>query len=100
MAVTSLSSRGFCLQIECPVLTVSFDQIRREFQISQEIARRETLRLQIVEQNYRFAASTMTTPQFLDQVSALDEQKAATFRAWAKLRSQLTRIKLLVLGSE
>lgn len=79
---------------------LDFDQIRREFQISQEIARRDTLRLQIVEQNYRFAASTMTTPQFLDQVSALDGQKAQTFRAWAKLRSQLTRIKLLVLGSE
>lgn len=79
---------------------LDFDQIRREFQISQEISRRETLRLQIIEQNYRFAVGTMNTPQYLAQLSALDERKANTFRAWARLRSQLTRIKLLVLGSE
>jgi hypothetical protein len=79
---------------------LDFDQIRREFQISQEISRRETLRLQIIEQNYRFAVGTMNTPQYLAQLSALDERKANTFRSWARLRSQLTRIKLLVLGSE
>ncbi|MEP0923427.1 hypothetical protein [Leptolyngbya sp. ST-U4] len=78
---------------------LEFDTIRREFQISQEVAKRETLRLQIVEQNYRFAVGTMDTPQYLREVSSLDQQRASTFRAWSRLRTQLTRVKLLVLGA-
>lgn len=79
---------------------LDFDQFRREFQISQEVARRETLRLRVLELDYRFASGTMNTPQYLSQVSALDQQKAQTFRAWARLRAQLVRVRLLVLGSE
>lgn len=78
---------------------LEFDTIRREFQIAQEVSRREVLRLQIVEQNYRFAVGDMDTPQYLREVSALDEHKASTFRAWSRLRTQLTRVKLLVLGA-
>lgn len=79
---------------------LDFDTIRREFQISQEVARRDTLRLQILEQNYRFAVGTLDTPQYLREVSALDQQRAETFRAWSRLRSQLVRVKILVLGAE
>lgn len=79
---------------------LEFDQTRREFQISQEIAQRAVLRLQILDQNYRFAVGSLDTPRYLQEISAIDQQKARTFSAWAKLRSQLTRIKLMVLGEE
>jgi hypothetical protein len=79
---------------------LEFDQTRREFQISQEVARRATLRLRILDQSYRFGVGTLDTPGYLREVSALDQQKAQTFGSWAKLRSQLTRIKLMVLGEE
>jgi hypothetical protein len=79
---------------------LEFDQTRREFQISQEVARRSVLRLRILDQSYRFGVGNLDTPGYLREVSALDQQKAQTFSAWAKLRSQLTRIKLMVLGEE
>ena len=79
---------------------LEFDQTRREFQISQEVARRAVLRLQILDQNYRFAVGSLDTPSYLQEISAIDQQKAQTFSAWAKLRSQLTRIKLMVLVEE
>jgi hypothetical protein len=79
---------------------LAFDQVRREFQIAQEVARRSVLRLRVIELDYRFGSGTMTTPQYLSEVSALDQQKAVTFRAWAQLRAQLVRVKILVLGSE
>jgi hypothetical protein len=79
---------------------LEFDQTRREFQISQEVARRAVLRLRILDQSYRFGVGNLDTPGYLREVSALDQQKAQTFGSWAKLRSQLTRIKLMVLGEE
>lgn len=79
---------------------LEFDTVRREFQISQEVAKRQQLQLRIIEQDYRFAVGTVDTPQFLAQVNALDRQKADTFRAWSRLRAQLVRIKILVLGAE
>lgn len=80
---------------------LDFDTIRREFQIAQEVTRRDALRLEVLTLDYRFAASgTMNTPSYLNEISALDQQKADTFRAWARLRTQLVRVKLLVLGSE
>lgn len=44
----------------------------------------------------KFQARTLISP-FL---SSLDQQKAQTYRAWARLRKQLERIKILVLGVE
>ena len=55
--------------------------------------------MKIVEIDYRFSA-VIDTPRYLNQLSALDQEKAAAFRAWARLRAQLARIKLLVLGTE
>jgi hypothetical protein len=79
---------------------LDFDQTRREFQIAQEVARRETLRMKIREVDYRFAASNTDTSAFLGELSALDQKKADVFRHWARLRSRLVRVKLLVLGVE
>lgn len=86
------------LREQVTLQVLDFDTIRREFQISQETARRSTLRLQILDLNYRFAVGGLDTPQYLAEVNALDQQRAQTFRAWARLRTQLTRIKLLVLS--
>lgn len=77
-----------------------FDELRREFQISQEVARRADLRLQILSNQYRFAVGTLDTPRYLQEINALEQQKGATFRAWSQMRAQLTRVKLLVLGTE
>jgi hypothetical protein len=79
---------------------LDFDQMRREFQVSQEVAKRDILRMQVLEMDYRFNTGTIDTPQYLSQVSRLDQQKASVFRCWAQLRSQLVRVKTLILGSE
>ncbi|MBD2371370.1 MULTISPECIES: hypothetical protein [Leptolyngbya] len=76
---------------------LDFDQTRREFQISQEIARRQALQHKLIELDYRLGNGETT--QFLGNLSALDKQKAQTFREWARLRSQMMRIKLIVLGA-
>jgi hypothetical protein len=78
---------------------LDFDQIRREFQVSQEIARRSQLQFKIREVAYRLGAGG-DTQQYLNDLSALDRQKAEAFRSWARLRSQLVRCKVLILGSE
>jgi hypothetical protein len=77
---------------------IDFDTIRREFQVSQEIVKRERLRTRLLEVDYRFGGGD--TVAFLGNLSGLDRQKAETLKAWAKVRSQLARIKLLVLGTQ
>lgn len=79
---------------------LDFDQFRREFQVSQEVAKREVLRQRVREIDYRFAVGNQDTVGYLGSISALDHEKAAAFRSWAKLRAQLARVKLLVLGAE
>ncbi|MBD2078462.1 hypothetical protein [Leptolyngbya sp. FACHB-17] len=76
---------------------LDFDQTRREFQISQEIARRQALQHRLIELDYRLGNGETT--QFLGNLNALDKQKAQTFREWARLRSQMMKIKLIVLGA-
>lgn len=78
--------------------TLDFDTLRRDFQISQEIARREILRTRINEVGYRFGQGDTST--YLANLSGLDRQKAQAFKEWARLRSQMVRVKLLVLGTE
>lgn len=76
---------------------LEFDVTRREFQVSQELVKRERLRTRIIEVDYRLGKGD--TVQFLGNLSALDREKANTFKRWATLRSQLVRLKLMVLGS-
>lgn len=73
-----------------------FDTSRREFQISMEISKREVSRMQLSEVEYRLGSNDSNT--YLGQMSSLDRNKAAAFRSWASMRSQLEKIKLLVLG--
>jgi hypothetical protein len=76
---------------------LDYDQLRREFQIGQEIARRQGLQHRILEIEYRLGQGETT--QFLGSLNALDRQKGEAFRVWARLRAQMARVKLLVLGA-
>jgi hypothetical protein len=76
---------------------LDYDQTRREFQIAQEIAKRGKTRQQVMEIDYRFGGGA--TESYLQDLSALDRQKAEAFRHWARLRGQMARVKLLVLGA-
>ncbi|MBI4779714.1 MAG: hypothetical protein HY785_00165 [Oscillatoriophycideae cyanobacterium NC_groundwater_1537_Pr4_S-0.65um_50_18] len=59
---------------------LDFDQMRREFQVSQEVAKRDILRMQVLEMDYHFNTGTIDTPQYLSHVLRLDRQKASLFR--------------------
>lgn len=77
---------------------LEFDVRSREFQIQQAIAKREIQRFQLYKVGYRFGQSS--TEAYLGQQSSLDKQKASVLREWAQMRSQLERIKLLVLANQ
>jgi len=69
----------------------------RDFQVAQEISKREVLRQRLIEVDYRFGQGETT--QLLGNLNALDRQKVETLKTWTRLRSQMARIKLLVLGA-
>jgi hypothetical protein len=75
---------------------LDYDQTRREFQIAQEIAKRGKTRQKVMAIDYQFGGGS--TASYLQDLSALDRQKAETFRHWLRLRAQMARVKLLVLG--
>ena len=74
-----------------------FDTSRRQFQISQEIAKREASRVYLSQVEYRLGTNDSVT--YLGQLSGLDRNKAATWTSWTSMRSQLAKIQLLVLGT-
>ncbi|MCD8489490.1 MAG: hypothetical protein LRZ84_22820 [Desertifilum sp.] len=75
-----------------------FDVAAREFQLSQEIARRESDRFQLLDVEYRLGQGS--TQSYLGNLTALDAKKAATFRSWTAMRRRINQIKLLVLGED
>ena len=75
---------------------LKLEEVARDFQIQQEIAKRDHDRIEILKVAYRFGEGT--SESYLNQLSAYDRQKAITWRQWAALRSQLTRVRLLVKG--
>lgn len=79
---------------------LEFETTKREFQAWQEMGRRSQLRNEVLELNYRYVADSMTTPQYLAEQNNLDGNYLQMFRAWAQLRTKLTRIKIVVLGAE
>jgi hypothetical protein len=84
------------LREEVTLRVIDFDATRREFQISQEIARRATVQHQLLEVDYRFG--NLNSQAYLSSLNGLDQQKAQTYRAWARMRAQLSQLKMLVLG--
>lgn len=77
---------------------LEFDVRSREFQIQQAIAKREIQRFQLYKVGYRFGQSS--TEAYLGQQSSLDKQKASVLREWSQMRSQLEKIKLIVLAQK
>lgn len=75
-----------------------YDDAAREFQISQEIARRDTARARLLEIEYRFGEGE--TNSYLNNLNSVDTKKAQTYRSWSAMRSRIEKIKLLVLGVE
>jgi hypothetical protein len=63
-----------------------------------EIAKRERQRLEISKISYKFGEGD--SEKYLAKLSAYDKQKATTWRSWSRLRSQLTIVKILVLGNQ
>lgn len=77
---------------------LEFDVRSREFQIQQAIAKREIRRFELYKVGYRFGQSS--TEAYLGQQSSLDKQKGAVLREWSQMRSQLEKIKLIVLAKK
>jgi len=75
-----------------------YDEAAREFQISQEVAKRDASRIQLLQVEYRFGDGD--TNNYLNSLNSLDSRKAQTYRSWAAMRSRIEKIKLLVLGIE
>lgn len=75
-----------------------YDEAAREFQISQEVAKRDKSRVQLLEVEYRLGDGDSNT--YLNTLNSSDGKKAQTYRSWATMRSRIEKIKLLVLGVE
>jgi hypothetical protein len=67
---------------------LKLDDIAREFQITQEIARRDADRMEILKVSYLFGEGN--SEGYLAQLSAYDRQKAQVWREGSGLRSQLS----------
>jgi hypothetical protein len=80
------------------LIVLELDIAKREFQIAQEVARRDGDRLKIIEVSYRFGEGS--SEAYLAQLSAMDAKKAAVFKQWSKMRTQLELLKILVLNED
>ena len=89
---------ALALKSQISLSVLDWDVSAREYQITSEIARREGTKLKIIEVGYRLGRGD--TVSYMTQLSAFDAKKADTFRSWAKMRSQIARIKLLCLAGE
>ncbi len=75
---------------------ISFDEARTDFQTSQVVGSRAIDQFKVFE--LRYVRGNSDTETYLTRQNTLDNQKASTYRAWAKMRRSLFTIKLLVLS--
>ncbi|WP_253276437.1 hypothetical protein [Synechococcus sp. PCC 6312] len=75
---------------------LAFDQYKREFQATQELARRELTRLKLYEVTYRYGSGS--TDQYLSRMNQTDQYTSNAFKAWAAMRKNLEQIKILTTG--
>lgn len=75
---------------------VKFDEARVEYQTAQIVASRAIDQFQVFE--LRYTRGNSDTETYLSRQNSLDNQKAQTYRAWAKMRRSLFELKLLVLS--
>lgn len=75
---------------------VKFDEARTDFQTAQVVASRAIDQFKVFE--IRYIRGNSDTETYLLRQNSLDNTKAQTYRAWAKMRRSLFEIKLLVLS--
>ncbi|WP_313934706.1 MULTISPECIES: TolC family protein [Nostocaceae] len=75
---------------------IAFDEARTEYQVAQIVASRAGDQFKVFEIRYRRGNSDTDT--YLLRQNALDNTKAQTYKAWAKMRRNLFQLKLLVLS--
>lgn len=75
---------------------IKFDEARTEYQTSQVVASRAADQFKVFE--IRYVRGNSDTETYLLRQNSLDNQKAQTYRSWAKMRRSLFEIKLLVLS--
>jgi hypothetical protein len=76
---------------------LSLREYEGAFPIAQEIVKQGKTRQKVMAIDDRSGGGS--TESYLQDLSALDRQKAEAFRHWARLRAQMARVKLLVLGA-
>ncbi|OUL24031.1 hypothetical protein BV378_20245 [Nostoc sp. RF31YmG] len=74
---------------------IAFDEARTDYQTSQVVASRAIDQFKVFE--LRYVRGNSDTETYLTRQNSLDNTKAQTYRAWAKMRRSLFEIKLLVL---
>lgn len=75
---------------------IAFDEARTDFQTAQVVASRAVDQFKVFE--LRYIRGNSDTESYLTRQNQLDNTKASTYRAWAKMRRSLFTIKLLVLS--
>lgn len=75
---------------------IAFDEARTDFQTAQVVASRAVDQFKVFE--LRYVRGNSDTESYLTRQNNLDNTKAQTYRAWAKMRRSLFEIKLLVLS--
>ncbi len=75
---------------------VKFDEARTDFQTSQVVSTRSSQQFQVFE--IRYIRGGSDTETYLAKQNQLDNTKAQTYSAWAKMRRALFELKLLVLS--
>ena len=75
---------------------LAFDEARTDFQTAQVVVSRAVDQFKVFE--LRYVRGNSDTETYLTRQNQLDNTKAQTYRAWAKMRRSLFEIKLLVLS--
>ncbi|BAZ36627.1 hypothetical protein NIES4101_25460 (plasmid) [Calothrix sp. NIES-4101] len=75
---------------------VKFDEGRTDFQTAQIVSMRAVDQFKVFE--LRYTRGNSDTETYLSRQNQLDNQKAQTYQAWAKMRRSLFELKLLVLS--
>ena len=77
---------------------IELDNLNREFQISQAIARKDEQRLKIIKIAYRFGE--YDTESYIARIASFDRVSADVWRNWTKLKTQLVKLQQMTSDEE
>ena len=77
---------------------IKFEELRLQAETAAAIANREAYRFKLLEVAYRLGEGD--TSSYISQVNALDRVRVSASLDKAKMRSQATKVKRIVLGEE